>query len=161
MPSRFYASKNSEDADTFSRAIRFIEEDELFLVLVGFRQPDSTCHKKSFQECVAKVRETDKRIVQLWKTIQKMPAYKDKTTFIVTNDHGRHLDANGGFSSHGDGCLGCRNIFLLVIGPDIKKGYRSTHAAEQIDIAPIIAELLNFDFLGDGRILHEMIIDRK
>lgn len=163
LPSRFYAWKDISDAETFNRAIKVLEEDSPSLFLVGFRQPDKVCHSRSFQECVGQIRETDKRIAQLWEAIQKMPFYKDKTTLIVTNDHGRHLDGvEDGFSNHGCGCAGCRNIFLLVVGPDIKKGYESHQVGELIDIAPTIAELLNFDFpSAKGRVLQEMIMDEK
>ena len=39
--------------------------------------------------------------------------YKDKTTLIVSNDHGRHIDSKGGFQNHGDDCAGCRHIEFL------------------------------------------------
>ena len=165
-PQEIYAGKDGEDMtddEAFNMALDVLENEKPSLLLVGFAEPDVTCHVESFEQCVEQIRVTDKRIVDLWKHIQAIPFYKNKTTLIVTNDHGRHLDGvKEGFSNHGDGCMGCRNVFLLAVGPDIKKGYESPQDREQIDIASTIAELLNFNFpSGKGRVLQEMFIEKK
>ncbi|WP_238555152.1 hypothetical protein [Chryseobacterium sp. P1-3] len=76
---------------------------------------------------------------------------------IVSNDHGRHLDAKGGFKSHGDGCEGCRHIEFFAIGPDFKKNtIITTGNYEQIDITSTIAELLRFPLqYGKGKVIKD------
>ncbi|HQK98709.1 MAG TPA: sulfatase, partial [Bacteroidia bacterium] len=71
--------------------------------------------------------------------------YKDQTTLIVTNDHGRHTAGHlDGFVSHGDSCDGCRHVELFGIGPDFKKNYVTDWHYEQIDISNTVAELMGF-----------------
>ena len=77
--------------------------------------------------------------------VENDPIYQDKTTIFITNDHGRHDDASGNFSGHGDNCNGCKHIFFYAYGPDFKKNLIINSANEQIDIAPTIGKLLDFD----------------
>ena len=73
--------------------------------------------------------------------------YKDKTALFITNDHGRHSDdISDGFQSHGDNCDGCRHISLLALGTDFTPETVINRNYEQIDLAPTIATLLNFEW---------------
>ncbi|MBT6007319.1 MAG: T9SS type A sorting domain-containing protein, partial [Prolixibacteraceae bacterium] len=84
----------------------------------------------------------DKIVADFWETIQQDDFYKEKTTMIVTNDHGRHDDAHGGFQGHGCGCSGCRRIMFLAVGPNIKKNYVSTQTRRIPDVAVTAASIL-------------------
>ncbi len=77
---------------------------------------------------------------------------------FVINDHGRHDDAHGGFSGHGDTCFGCRHVMLLAIGPDVAQGVHVDSADASItDVAVTAGELLGFDpVYSTGRILYEL-----
>jgi phosphopentomutase len=90
--------------------------------------------------------------------IQADPLYKDKTTLIITNDHGRHIDnVADGFVSHGDGCDGCRHIEFLAVGPDFKKGIGFDIPYEQTDISQTVAKLLNFKMdYGKGKLITDI-----
>ena len=63
---------------------------------------------------------------------------------FVTNDHGRHDDAHGGFTNHGDDCEGCEHIMLLAIGRNVTAGVENSDLHYQIDIAPTVGDLLGF-----------------
>ena len=84
--------------------------------------------------------------------------YKDRTTLIVTNDHGRHTAGHlDGFVSHGDNCNGCRHVEFFAIGPDFKQDYVSTTPYEQTDIASTIAELMGFSMpTSDGKVMRDI-----
>ena len=75
-----------------------------------------------------------------------MPYYKDKTTLIMTNDHGRFLDGNGtGFQGHGGTDESNRRLMFLAIGPNIKSGAQVDMPRELIDIGPTIAAMLGIN----------------
>ena len=70
-----------------------------------------------------------------------------KLRFIMTNDHGRHLDGIAdGFVSHGDHCRGCTHINFMGYGPDFKEDSLIYTQYELIDILPTIGDLLGFDY---------------
>lgn len=113
------------------------------VIVVNLKDVDSYGHANKWNEYLKAIKTTDASIKEIWDYIQSLPAYKDKTTLIVSNDHGRHIDANGGFAEHGDDCTGCRHIEFFAMGPDFKKNTTiSTGNYEQIDIASTMAELL-------------------
>lgn len=113
------------------------------VIVINLKDVDSYGHANKWDEYLKAIKTTDASIKEIWDYIQSLPAYKDKTTLIVSNDHGRHIDANGGFAEHGDDCAGCRHIEFFAMGPDFKKNTTiSTGNYEQIDIASTMAELL-------------------
>jgi hypothetical protein len=128
------------------------------LMLINFKDPDVYGHGNNWADYVKAIKITDAYIKDLYDVIQNDPIYKDRTTLIVTNDHGRHSDGNlDGFINHGDACDGCRHIQFLGIGPDFQQGYPSDRAYEQTDISQTVAKLLNFKMpYSKGKVISEI-----
>ena len=80
----------------------------------------------------------DAIVYDLWFRIQEEETYKNKTVFLVLSDHGRHTDDFHGF---GDKCRGCRQLYLLAIGPGIKKNFVSKKERTLIDICRTVGTL--------------------
>lgn len=132
-----------EDSSTFKSAQEKLSNNHIRLALINFKQPDVAGHSNDSIAYLQGIISTDNYVYQLWQQIQNNPLYKDKTTLIVTNDHGRHSPGHlDGFVSHGDNCEGCKHVELFVMGPDFKQNYICTNPYEQIDIANTVAELL-------------------
>jgi hypothetical protein len=111
------------------------------LTIANFAKIDIDGHAGVWEDYLSSIRRADSLVAELWNVIQKDSVLKNKTTMIVTNDHGRHTD---GFSSHGDGCEGCRHIMLLVAGPDTPKDVVDNALCSQVDIAPTIGAMMRF-----------------
>jgi bisphosphoglycerate-independent phosphoglycerate mutase (AlkP superfamily) len=115
------------------------------LLLVNFREPDWSGHQANWTNYLAGIRSTDRYCKQIWEFLQDDPYYAGTTTFIVTNDHGRHSTGHlDGFVSHGDQCWGCRHVELVAVGPDFRSNAILPYAYEQVDIPNTIGELLGF-----------------
>ncbi len=116
------------------------------LMIVNFKQPDAAGHTNDSAAYLQGIVDTDNYIYQIWNQIQSDDFYKDRTTLIVTNDHGRHTAGHlDGFVSHGDECDGCKHIEFLGLGPDFKQNFVCSQSYEQIDIASTVAELMAFN----------------
>ena len=132
-----------EDVVTMANTKAVMNKYSPNVMVINLKDVDSYGHANNWTEYIKAIKTTDASIKEIWDYIQSLPAYKDKTTLIVSNDHGRHLDANGGFAEHGDDCEGCRHIEFFAMGPDFKKNATiNTGNYEQIDIASTMAELL-------------------
>jgi hypothetical protein len=83
-------------------------------------------------------------VADLWTTMQSMPEYRDKTTFIITTDHGRG-SGDREWKNHGEKVEGAQNIWIAVIGPDTPAlGERANVATvTQSQIAATIASLVS------------------
>ncbi len=147
-----------DDAMVHDRTLSIIDEYHPSLVMINFKDVDQKGHTGVWGDYTSAIQTVDSLVYSICQKILQDPFYQDETTIFITTDHGRHLDgiANG-FVGHGDSCLGCRNIFLLVIGPNVKKDAVVEKQCYNMDIAPTVAALLGFqaDF-HSGRILHEM-----
>ncbi len=149
-----------DDSLTYQVVKSVIESYHPHLMLINFKEPDASGHTGIWENYLAGIERIDNYVYDLWSIIQADEIYKDKTTLIVTNDHGRHLDGvSNGFKGHGDDCEGCRHIMFFAMGPDFKAGETFDLFAEQVDIPKTIAVLLNFDFPnGEGRVISELFI---
>lgn len=150
------------DSLTFKTAIGILQENHPNLVLINFREPDSSGHTGIWTNYINGVRKTDEYIYRLWQFLQNDNNYKNTTTIFVTSDHGRHLDnVADGFAGHGDDCDGCRHLNFFAFGPDFKKGIILDVNHEQIDIPVTIAEMLGFTMLtSEGRVMTELFESR-
>lgn len=162
-----YCGPNGNSKEYEGDAVMWKKIEEVFtstspkLSLINLLEVDVKGHQKDWEGYKQGLRNSDEFVYKFWKIIQSNPLMKDKTTLLITNDHGRHLDGRkDSFVSHGDKCLGCRKISLLAIGPDIKKDFETSSPAELIDISKTISEIFHFDMPSSkGRILNEMFID--
>jgi len=75
--------------------------------------------------------QMDAIVYDLWDRIQQDEKYKNKTLFLVLSTHGRHTDDFHGF---GCKCKGCTQLYLLAIGPGIKKNFVSDKKRTLIDV---------------------------
>ena len=80
----------------------------------------------------------DAIVYDLWDRIHKEKEYKDNTIFLVLSSHGRHTNE---FHSFGDKCRGCTHLFMLAMGPGIKKGYVSNRKRSLIDVCKTVGAL--------------------
>ena len=146
-----------DDSTTLVNAINILTSFHPNLVLINFREPDFTAHQNDYHGYNNKIQTVDSMISIIYSFVENDPIYKGKTTVFITNDHGRHDDFNGGFSGHGDNCEGCKHILFCTYGPDFKQNEILNIYHEQIDIAPTIAKLLNFEIpKGNGKIMIDL-----
>jgi hypothetical protein len=115
------------------------------LVVLYLGETDGAGHSGDWDRYLKTIKTADEIVGALWEKIQLDQHYQNKTTLIVTNDHGRHDDSHSGFKNHGDACDGCQHIMFLAIGPDFKKNYQTNTRRTLIDITPTIGKLLKFN----------------
>ncbi|MBI1836247.1 MAG: sulfatase [Flavobacteriia bacterium] len=133
------------------------------LMLINLLEVDVRAHENDWKGYIKALKNTDEKAFELFNLINTDNHYKGKTTLIITNDHGRHLNGHkNGFVNHGDKCEGCKHIYCIGIGPDFKKNYKSNTNYELIDISKTISELLYFDMpTSKGKIMTELFLDSK
>jgi len=94
----------------------------------------------------------DRFVRRLWETIQTIPQYRGKTTFIITADHGRGSGPSE-WKDHGEKVAGTEGDWIAVIGPDTPAlGERTdTQPCTESQIAATIAALLGEDYHAASR----------
>lgn len=145
----------SPDVHTWEIVMNKLDVDKPNLMLINLLEVDTRGHSNDWPNYLGAIERTDEYAFRLWEYIQTNDYYKDNTTLIITNDHGRHLDGRKeGFKEHGDGCEGCRRMYMLALGPDFEQGKVVEEAYEQIDLSVTIAKLMNFSMPSSkGRVI--------
>ena len=117
------------------------------VLFVGYGDTDSWQHMGRYDAFLDTAHAFDAFVADLWKQIQSTPAYRDKTTLIISTDHGRGSGLVE-WKEHGAEEKGSGNIWIAVLGPDVKPLGERTHAptVTQSQIAATIAALLGKDF---------------
>ncbi|MBF9255354.1 sulfatase-like hydrolase/transferase [Pontibacter sp. 172403-2] len=151
------------DSLTLAVAKQILTRDKPNLVLINFMEPDGYAHAGNWDYYLKGISRDDRYVKQLWDFLRKNKNYKNNTTLLVTNDHGRHLDGiDGGWIEHGDNCAGCQHISLLALGPDFKKGRMVATQYTLVDIAPTIAWLLGFNFeQAQGHVIPDLFPKKR
>jgi len=117
------------------------------LVFVGFGETDEWAHAGRYDLYLNAAHHVDEFVRRLWNTTQSMKDYRDKTTFILTADHGRGSGPKG-WKDHGETVDGADGDWIAVIGPDTAAvGERTaTQPLAESQIAATIAVLFGEDF---------------
>jgi len=141
----WYILQGSSDISVWQNAKSKLQTHHPRLSVLYFSDVDHYGHEGDWDAYTRSITVADSIVNLLWNFVQADPVYKDKTTILVTNDHGRHLEGvSTGFVGHGDGCYGCRRIMLFAIGADVKKGIHTNTKRYIPDIVPTIGKILNF-----------------
>jgi len=103
------------DAFTFYQAFEHIQKEHPRLVFLSFDGTDEHGHGGRYDSYLAAAHYTDRMISMLWNWLQSQPDYKDKTTLLITTDHGR---GRHNWKNHGRLAFGSSEMWFAVIGPD-------------------------------------------
>jgi hypothetical protein len=117
------------------------------VLFVGYGETDNWGHAGRYDLILHSAHQFDQFVAELWNTLQHLPGYRDKTTFIITTDHGRGSGLEQ-WKEHGVEQKGSENIWIAVLGPDTAPLGERHQSAEvhQAQIAATIAALLGKDY---------------
>jgi len=150
---RLYATTTRlDDEDVYDAFLQVplldsFREHQPRALFVGFGETDNWGHSGRYDLVLHSAHLFDQFVQELWTTLQALPAYHDKTTFIITTDHGRGSGPVE-WKEHGVEQHGSENIWLAVMGPDTPPlGERTnTGPVTQAQIAATLAALLGKDY---------------
>jgi len=139
------------DVLTYIAGREYLKAYKPKVLYIAFDETDDFAHAGEYDQYLGSAHAEDGMIADLWKTVQSMPEYKDKTTLIVTCDHGRGDKIKEQWRDHGKKIEDAGHIWIAAIGPDTKASgeAKTPTALYQKQIAPTIAALLGFHFEPD------------
>jgi len=132
------------DRDVWDSCRAFMVKHHPVLTVLYLANVDHMGHLGNYANYLRAITIADSIVGEMWEFLQGDATFAGHTTMFITNDHGRHDDAHGGFQNHGDGCWGCRHIMFLGMGPGIRSGVHTSVRRKIPDIVPTIGRLLNF-----------------
>lgn len=128
---------------------------------IGFDETDHFAHKGNYEAYLSTAKTLDCYMQDLWDFVQSDPMYKDKTTIIITCDHGRGDIPALEWRHHGH-VYGAEFIWIATMGPGIKpKGeVKIRGLLHQNQIAATIAALFGYAYKPDhfsGKVIDSIL----
>ena len=143
-----YWADNCFDAITMEFAREHLLRHKPRVLYIGLGETDEWGHGRRYDLYLDSAYNADRYLAELWQLVQKMPEYRDKTSLIVTTDHGRG-DTRVDWTDHGKKVPLAEFIWIAVIGPDTPPlGVREDIETTQSQVAATIAHLLGEDFVA-------------
>ena len=149
---QFFAAKLHGDAArpdlvTYMAAREYFKAKKPKVLYISFDETDEFAHGGKYDEYLGVSNMEDAMIADIWNLVQSMPEYKDKTTLIVTCDHGRGDKIKSQWRDHGQKVEDATQIWMGVMGPDTKAlGENTPGQVYQKQFAATMAALLGFKF---------------
>lgn len=108
--------EGSNDTLTLRMAQAYIERNRPRVLWLALVNSDDWAHADRYDRYLAYLNLADTLIGELWQTVQSLDDYRDRTTLMITTDHGRGLQG-GDWAEHDVTIPGSDAVWLAVIGP--------------------------------------------
>lgn len=150
------------DAFTHHYAMEYARKHHPRLIYIAYGETDDFAHDRRYDAYLHAAQRADGFINDWWRWAQSDPRYRDKTTIIITTDHGR---GDGRlWYDHGEKIVGADHIWLAAIGPDTPPLGEITVPSQlyQNQIAKTVATLLGVEYHSQqpvGEVIRAVIGD--
>lgn len=133
------------DTLTWAYARTCLESERPDVLFLSFGETDEYAHEGKYLRYLDAAHRFDSLVQEVWKFIQSDPHYRDKTTLVVTTDHGR---SERHWRQHLRLLKGSDAIWMGVLGPNIQPlgEVRQSMRLRQAQIAQTVASLLGEEF---------------
>lgn len=140
--------KTRYDALTFFNAKEYIRHHHPKVVFIGLGETDEHAHHGEYDLYLQQAAAVDRMLAELWYLVQTDTAYRNKTTFLISTDHGRGRGTK--WTSHHTFIKGSGQIWLGLLGPGIAPlgEMENSQPLHQGQVAATVALLLGQPFEG-------------
>lgn len=147
------------DVFTHEFAFEYLKTKKPRALYISYGETDDFAHDGHYDLHILAAKRTDDFIRRIWEWVQNDPDYKDKTTLLITTDHGRGYDTLENWKHHGRNeenedtisfITGDHEIWAAVIGPDTPANGEMTNTPtiHQNQFAATMMKFLGQDYKG-------------
>ena len=108
------------DAFTFHLAMEYLQKENPRVIYISFDATDDYAHQGKYDRYLTAANVQDVFMEKLWEFLQSRPFYKNKTTLMISTDHGR--GEGDKWTNHGSSVVDADRVWLAVMGPDTPAG---------------------------------------
>lgn len=137
---------NAFDVFTMGAAQSALERRKPRVLYIGLGETDEWGHGRHYDLYLDAAHKADRFLFETWQMLQRLPQYRDKTTLLVTTDHGRG-STRADWTDHGKNVPEAEFIWIAAMGPDTPAlAERENVETSQSQIAATIARLVGENF---------------
>jgi hypothetical protein len=105
------------DAFTHHFALEYLRQENPRLLYIAYGETDDFAHDGNYAAYLQSAHQTDAFIRDLWTWLQGESRYRNKTTLLITTDHGRGTSKTT-WKNHGATVSEADQTWFMVLGPD-------------------------------------------
>jgi hypothetical protein len=134
------------DTFVFRRALQHLRDRHPRVLFIGLGDTDEWAHAGDYARYLEAIHQSDGWLRALWDELQASPVTRDRTTLLVTTDHGRGDGPR--WRGHGGDYPGSEAVWVAALGPGIAPlGERQGHPPLTLaQVARTLAALVGEDF---------------
>lgn len=132
------------DVFTHRAALEYVKARRPRVLYISLGETDDWAHARRYDLYLDAAQRADRYIGELWSVLQSLPEYADKTSLVLTTDHGRG-ETGADWISHGADIPGSEFLWAALVGPD-PPGAAAQGTFTQSQIAATVAALLGEDY---------------
>ena len=134
------------DAPIVYAALEALRTSKPRVLYVMLGEGDEWAHAGRYDLYLDATLRADRFIQRIWDTVQSLPEYRDRTTLLVTTDHGRGA-TTADWTDHGRKVPAAENTWMAALGPGVPPlGVRQGTTVTTSQLAATIAAVLGEDF---------------
>lgn len=135
------------DSILYQAAREHLERHKPRVMYIGFLETDAWGHAGRYDNLLTSANAVDQYIQRIWELLQSIDQYRDKTTLIISTDHGRGTGPTD-WKNHGKTIVGCEEMWMAFLGPDTPPLGERTNCdpVTQSQIAATLAAFLGEDY---------------
>jgi len=135
------------DVYTFRFAMAHLKTYQPRVLYLSLGETDDWAHDGRYDRVLAALERTDAYLKELWEFLQNHDRYRDKTTILITVDHGRGRTPKD-WKDHGKKVKEAQYIWLAIVSPDspLRGEWTNAETIYQNQIAATLCRFLNLDY---------------
>jgi len=107
-----------DDPFTWTAGFNYVREQRPHVIYIALNATDLLGHTGHYPAYLDAAHRFDEYLGQLWTYIQQDSMYRNKSTLLITTDHGRGGGTVRRWMEHNRHLSGSKHIWLGILGPD-------------------------------------------
>ena len=140
-------------------ALEYLKTRKPKVLYIAYGETDEWAHGGQYRFYLDAGKQVDAWINEIWNYVQSDPFYRNKTTLLITSDHGRGDIIKDEWTSHSNKIQGADEIWFAAIGPDTpaRGEIKSDMQLYQQQFAQTIAKILGYTYKAKHPIADEIL----
>jgi hypothetical protein len=114
---------------------------------IALGETDDWAHAGDYAHVLDSFVRNDRQLKELWEYLQRTPRYRDKTSLLITVDHGRGNTIKD-WTDHGEKVPEAQYIWMAFVSPDttLRGEWKDAGTIYQNQVAATLSRWLGFDY---------------
>ena len=132
------------DELTYIACKEYIQKARPSIVYLSLGGTDEAAHQKKYDSYLQQTTNADRMIGDLWQYLQSLPEYNNKTTFLITTDHGRGASQSNWYT-HGLLVNGSSQTWMGLLGQAIPPNgeMKNSHQLYLKNVKDLVLKILS------------------